>query len=86
MRSCVFLSCFLPVATFITCLFILPPFTSTMSDDDDMMYDEDYDDVDEDAGDAEDVESEGVEIENQYYNSKGRGVECGNDHFAHQHT
>jgi COP9 signalosome complex subunit 2 len=43
-----------------------------MSDDDDMMYDEDYDDVDDDGGDdgGEDAESEGVEIENQYYNSK----------------
>ncbi|KAN0038719.1 hypothetical protein ACTA71_000905 [Dictyostelium dimigraforme] len=42
-----------------------------MSDDEDMMYDDDeYFDDDEDQ-DQNDSESEGVEIENQYYNSKG---------------
>jgi len=44
-----------------------------MSDDEDMMYDdgdEYFDDDDEDQ-DQNDEESEGVEIENQYYNSKG---------------
>eukprot|EP01132_Coremiostelium_polycephalum_P004662 gene4662-5824_t len=42
-----------------------------MSDDEDMMYDDDEYFDDEDQGDQNDSESEGVEIENQYYNSKG---------------
>ena len=43
-----------------------------MSDDDDMMYDEDFDEVEEEGdNDAAEEESDGVEIENQYYNSKG---------------
>jgi hypothetical protein len=43
-----------------------------MSDDEDMMYDEDYEVEEEGENDAgEEAESEGVEIENQYYNSKG---------------
>ncbi|EFA82151.1 hypothetical protein PPL_04571 [Heterostelium album PN500] len=43
-----------------------------MSDDDDMMYDDDeYFDDDDDQGDGNDEEEEEVEIENQYYNSKG---------------
>ncbi|EGC39076.1 proteasome component region PCI domain-containing protein [Dictyostelium purpureum] len=41
-----------------------------MSDDEDMMYDDDeY--FDEDDQDQDEEEEEGVEIENQYYNSKG---------------
>lgn len=49
-----------------------------MSDDDDMMYDEDYDEVDEEGENdgGEEAESEGVEIENQYYNSKGMELDC----------
>ncbi|KAF2075934.1 hypothetical protein CYY_002782 [Polysphondylium violaceum] len=44
-----------------------------MSDDEDMMYDDgdEYFDDDDDQEDQNDEESEGVEIENQYYNSKG---------------
>ncbi|GAM22929.1 hypothetical protein SAMD00019534_061040 [Acytostelium subglobosum LB1] len=44
-----------------------------MSDDEDMNFDDDeyFDDDDEQADDNNDEEEEGVEIENQYYNSKG---------------
>lgn len=60
--------------------------------DDDMMYDEDYDDYggddnEEGSGNEEGEEDEGVEIENQYYNSKGES--CGSffyDFFLFHHS